>query len=114
MKEFTSLITVELLDGTNGKHFDVFADHFEFSPVASEDDNGRLWNCDKTFVIDLPDAATQRLLQVTRSAILTLNVVRGTPVRLGTRDIPARVRISPHLNKAQLIVSCKMLESPIT
>ena len=94
MKEFTSLITVEPTGDTTGKKHAFYADHFEFVPTATEDDNGHLWICDKTF------------------AIITIDLAKGQTVQIGTATFPARVRISPHLNRAHLIIAAKMPVNP--
>ena len=112
MKEFTSLITVEPTGDTTGKTYAFYADHFEFVPTASEDDNGPLWICDKTFVVDMPSQEIARAFAIARSAVVTLHVAKGQPVRIGTAMFPARVRISRHLNRAHLIIAAKMPVSP--
>lgn len=112
MKEFTSLITVEPTGDTTGKKHAFYADHFEFVPTATEDDNGHLWVCDKTFVIDMPPQEIARTFAIARSAIVTLHVAKGQPVQIGTATFPARVRISPHLNRAHLIIAAKMPVNP--
>lgn len=112
MKEFTSLITVEPTDNASGKKYAFYADHFEFVPTATEDDNGPLWLCDKTFVVDMPPQEIARVFAMARSAVVTLHVAKGQPVQIGTATFPARVRISCHLNRAHLIITAKMTVNP--
>lgn len=112
MKEFTSLITIEPTDDSAGKKYSFYADHFEFVPTATEDDNGPLWQCDKTFVVDMPPREIAQVFAIARSAIVTLHVAKGHPVRIGTDTFPARVRISCHLNRAHLIITAKMPVTP--
>ena len=95
MKEFTSLITVEPTDDASGKKYAFYADHFEFVPTATEDDN-----------------EIARVFAMARSAVVTLHVAKGQPVQIGTATFPARVRISCHLNRAHLIITAKMTVNP--
>lgn len=111
MKEFTSLIKVASV--TDAKSFEFFADYFEFTPTSSEDDGGVYWTCDKTFVIDMPDEEALLYFGIDRNAIVTLTSSDRTTHEIGTDEIPARVRISVHLNKAQLVMTCKMLKNPL-
>ena len=112
MKEFTSLITVEPTNDAASKKYAFYADHFEFIPTATEDDNGLLWQCDKTFVIDMPPLEIAKVFAIARSAIVTLHVAKGQPVQIGTATFPARVRISRHLTRAHLIIISKMPVDP--
>jgi hypothetical protein len=112
MKEFTSLITVEPIADASSKKYAFYADHFEFVPTATEDDNGLLWQCDKTFVVDMPSPDIARVFAIARSAIVTLHVAKGQPLQIGTAAFPARVRISPHLNRAHLIIVAKQPVNP--
>ena len=141
MTEFSTLVGVTLVGATT-QSFQFLADEFTFEPSPSEDNGGVIWDCSKTFVVDMPESEALQLLKIPRKAIVTLSkLTRMRPecdpnvtlmegkvgvnlvplstesatneVRIGTETIPARVYLSPHLNKAQLIVSCKMLRNPL-
>lgn len=119
MIEFSKLVSVTLL-GTTQKTFQFLADDFAFEPSATEDSGGVYWDCGKTFVVDMPEGEALEQLKMPRNAIVTLSkLTRMRPecdpnvIRIGTDTIPARVYLSPHLNKAQLVVSCKMLRNPL-
>lgn len=119
MIEFSKLMSVTLL-GTARKTFQFLADDFTFEPSAAEDGGGVYWDCGKTFVVDMPEGEALEQLKTPRKAIVTLSkLTRMRPecdpnvIRIGTETVPARVYLSPHLNKAQLVVSCKMLRNPL-
>ena len=141
MTEFSTLVGVTLVDDTT-KNFQFLADEFTFEPSPTDDNGGVFWDCGKTFVVDMPESEALRQLKIPRKAIVTLskltrmrpeydpNVTRmegkagvnlvslsteSSPneVQIGTEGLPARVYLSPHLNKAQLVVSCKMLRNPL-
>lgn len=99
------------MDGTSP--FEFMADHFEFTPSASEEDAGISWDCDKTFFIDLPDKKAMLYFSIPRKSIVTLVASDRTTFNIGTLEVPARVHISSHLQKAQLIVNCTMLTDPL-
>mgnify|MGYP003491133235 FL=1 len=111
MREFTSLLKVSPIDGTSP--FEFMADHFEFTPTASDEEGGVSWNCDKTFVIDLPEKKAMQYFAIPRKAIITLTASDRSSFNIGTTDVPARVHITSHLQKAQLIVDCTMLTDPL-
>lgn len=112
MREFTSLMKVSPLDGTST--FEFLADHFEFTPTVSNEEAGITWNCSKTFVIDYPEQKAMQYFRFPRKAIVTLSASDRTSFALGSQECPARVHISSHLQKAQLIVDCTMLEDPLS
>ncbi len=114
MKEFTSLIRVRLVGSSTPATFEFMADHFDYEPSVTDDEGGVSWNCDKTFVIDKPSDDATRLFSVPRSAILTLMASDRTSFEIGTDEVPARVQVAGHLQKAQLIVSCTMLSNPLS
>lgn len=141
MTEFSTLVGVVLVDDTT-RSFQFLADEFTFEPSPTDDNGGVIWDCSKTFVVDMPESEALQQLKIPRKAIVTLSKLTRTrpesdpnatrmegkvgvnlvslstesspnEVRIGTDSIPARVYLSPHLNKAQLIVSCKMLRNPL-
>lgn len=119
MKEFSNLVGVTLI-GNASKMFQFLADEFTFEPSAAEDNGGIYWDCSKTFVVDMPDSEAFKELKVPRKAIVNLTALvpkksaaGSYMISLGTEQVPARVYLSPHLNKAQLVVSCKMLKNPL-
>lgn len=118
MKEFTGHIRVTAINLTSttisgAGTFDFLADPFDFQPVASDDSGGLSYNCDKTFVIDTPDAETLRTFSVPRQALVELYGSDGSRYVIGTAAIPARVLISSHLQRSQLQMHCTMLRNPL-
>lgn len=119
MVEFSNLVGVTLVGDTQ-KTFQFMADEFTFEPSATEDNGGIYWDCGKTFVVDMPSSEALNLLKTPRKAIVTLSsLTRMSSLSapnvfpIGTETIPARVYLTPHLNKAHLVVSCKMLRNPL-
>lgn len=91
-------------------------DPFTFEPSITEENGGVYWDCSKTFIVDIADESIFNELKVPRSAIVTLASV-GLPgartYAIGTKTIPAKIQLVRHLNKAKLIVKCKMLANPL-
>lgn len=119
MIEFSCLVGVSLI-GSPEKRNIFMADPFTFEPSMTEENGGVYWDCSKTFVVDIPDNDTINEFKTARNAIVTISDVSRIsatqdPVeyRIGTEDIPARVQIIKHLNKAKLAVKCKMLTNPL-
>jgi hypothetical protein len=112
MLEFTNLIRVEPLSSEN-KVYELIANTFSYIPQSSDNDSGNYWNCDKTIVIDLPDAATRKFFSIERNAIVTIKASDGRSFSIGTKEVPARVQISSNLTSANLIIKCKMLKDPL-
>lgn len=112
MKEFTNLIKV-LPVNSSGKSYDFMADFFTFTPSPSDDDAGMYYNCDKTFVVDMPEDDTIKYFAIPRSCIVEIKSSDQITHSIGTEDIPAKVKISVHLNMASLVVTCKMLHNPL-
>lgn len=115
MKEFSCLLMISSLGGTE-RNIVLSADPFTFEPSMTEENGGVYWDCSKTFIVDIADESTFNELKVPRSAIVTLASV-GLPdartYEIGTETIPAKVQLVRHLNKAKLIVKCKMLANPL-
>ena len=112
MLEFTNLIRVEPLSSEN-KVYELMANTFSYIPQSSDNDSGNYWNCDKTIVIDLPDAATRKFFSIERNAIVTIKASDGRSFSIGTKEVPARVQISSNLTSANLRIKCKMLKDPL-
>ena len=112
MLEFTNLIRVEPLSSEN-KVYELMANTFSYIPQSSDNDSGNYWNCDKTIVVDLPDAATRKFFSIERNAIVTIKASDGRSFSIGTKEVPARVQISSNLTSANLIIKCKMLKDPL-
>ncbi len=119
MIEFSNLIGVSLV-GSASVSFQFEADEFTFEPSPTEENGGVYWDCSKTFVIEMPDSEALARLKIPRNAIVSLSRAHrmgiecaSNGIQIGTEQIPARVQISRHLNKAKLIVSCKMLTNPL-
>lgn len=111
MLDFSNLITVAPLEGN--ATFDFFVDEFvSYAPTTSDDAAGTCWNCDRTWIIDLPSSAVLLFFSIYRSAIITIRS-HGRTFTIGTKDIPAKVMISPNLAKAQVIMTCKALKHPL-
>lgn len=118
MKEFSCLLMISILGGTE-RNIVLSADPFTFEPSMAEENGGVYWDCSKTFIVDVDIAADESIfneLKVPRSAIVTLASVGHSGTRtydIGTETIPAKVQLVRHLNKAKLIVKCKMLANPL-
>lgn len=115
MKEFSCLLVVSVLGGSK-KSIVLCADPFTFEPSITDENGGVYWDCSKTFIVDIVDESIFNELKVPRSAIVTLASVRLPDARtydVGTEAIPAKVQLVRHLNKAKLIVKCKMLSNPL-
>lgn len=94
----------------------LITDPFTFEPSITEENGGVYWDCSKTFIVDIADESIFNELKVPRSAIVTLASVGLHDARtyaIGTKTIPAKVQLVRHLNKAKLIVKCKMLANPL-
>lgn len=120
MTEFSNLIQVSLA-GSSQETFQFLADAFTFEPTPTEENGGTYWDCSKTFVVDLPEDSALRVFKIPRKAIVTLKRVgresmysTSKAYQIGTGDVPARVQLARHLNKASLIVRCKMLSDPLS
>lgn len=115
MKEFSCLLVVSVLGGSE-KSIVLCADPFTFEPSITDENGGVYWDCSKTFIVDIADSSIFNELKVPRSAIVTLASVGRSDARtydIGTEAIPAKVQLVRHLNKAKLIVKCKMLANPL-
>lgn len=119
MIEFSCLVGVSLI-GSPEKWNIFMADPFTFEPSITEENGGVYWDCSKTFVVDIPDNDTINEFKTARNAIVTISDVSRISAtqdpaeyRIGTEDIPARVRLIKLLNKAKLVVKCKMLTNPL-
>lgn len=118
MTEFTGHIQVTAINLTSttisgAGTFDFLADPFDFQPVVSDDSGGLSYNCDKTFIIDTPDADTLQKFSIPRQAMVKLFGSDGTQYIIGTSAVPARVLICRHLQRSQLQIHCKMLRNPL-
>lgn len=119
MVEFSNLIRVSLLSGSK-KSYEFVADEITFEPSVSEENGGRYWDCGKTFVVDLPDSDIMDAFEVPRYCILSLSALLGRGAKatvkeykIGSEGVPAMVSLVSHLNKAKLVLSCKMLTDPL-
>lgn len=115
MKEFSCLLMVSVLGGSE-KSIILCADPFTFEPSITDENGGVYWDCSKTFIVDVAEESILNELKVPRSAIVTLVSVGRSGARtygVGTKAIPAKVQLVRHLNKAKLIVKCKMLSNPL-
>lgn len=115
MKEFSCLLMISSLGGAE-RNIVLSADPFTFEPLMTEENGGVYWDCSKTFIVDIVDESIFSELKAPRSAIVTLASVGLPDARtydIGTETIPAKVQLVKHLNKAKLIVKCKMLANPL-
>lgn len=113
MLEFSNLIKVTPTSGDGSKTYEFIADSFSYIPQLTENAAGNYWNCDKTVVIEHPDAAARRFFSTERSALVTIKTSNRKSFNIGTSDIPARVQISSNLTSSNLIIKCKMLFDPL-
>lgn len=115
MKEFSCLLMISSLGGAE-RNIVLSADPFTFEPSMTEENGGVYWDCSKTFIVDIADESIFNELKAPRSAIVTLASVGLPDARtydIGTETIPAKVQLVRHLNKAKLVVKCKMLANPL-
>ena len=111
MIEFSNFITVESLDGKTT--FEFVVDEFaSYAPTTSDDAAGLCWNCDRTWIIDLPSSDVLSYFSIYRSVIITIRSKLRT-YQIGSINMPAKVMITPNLAKAQLIMTCKSLKHPL-
>lgn len=96
MTEFSTLVGVTLVGDTT-QSFQFLADEFTFEPSPTDDNGGVIWDCSKTFVVDMPASEALQQLKIPRKAIVTLSkLTRMRPecdpnvIRIGTQTIPAR------------------------
>ncbi len=113
MIEFLNTIQVELLSQPEGSPFVFQADPFEFDPTCTTTEGGTTWNCDITFIIDVPEVSALRSFAIPRSCLVHLRDSQRRTHTLGTREVPALVQLSTHLNRARLRVECQMLHNPL-
>lgn len=120
MKEFSQVIRVVpisvLPDNFSGSATEILgrgyqfhADQFVLDPRQSESSGGVMYNCDREHIIDNPD---KKVLGTPTSALIIYSI-GDDYILVGTKEIPARVFIQPHLNRSRLIIKCNMLNSPI-
>lgn len=119
MLQFSNLLRVSLLGGSK-QTYEFVADEFTFDPSYTKENGGAYWDCGKTFVVDLPDSDTMDAFDVPRFCTISLSALRGRgekatvkEYKIGSGGIPAMVSLTPHLNKARLTLSCKMLTNPL-
>lgn len=113
MIEFTNLIRVSPINDAQSRTFDFLADHFDFQPQPDDNEGGQCWNCDQTFFIDMPDKEAQFAFDMPRLSIVTLKSTDQRTYDIGTSEVPARVSITRHLNRARLMMRCTMLTDPL-
>lgn len=124
MKELSQIIELfpisELPEDFNLLHitedwlpgYQVRADDFILDPKPEYSEAGIIFNCDKELTIDTPDEKTIKSFPYYVSSIIRLKDTSGRNIILGSREMPARVIISPSLQKSRLLIQCKMLKSP--
>ena len=115
MKEFSCLLMISSLGGAE-RNIVLSVDPFTFEPSMTEENGGVYWDCSKTLIVDIADESIFNELKAPRSAIVTLASVGLPDVHtydIGTETIPAKVQLVRHLNKAKLVVKCKMLANPL-
>ena len=110
MREFTNLVTVELLTGAT---YEFLADRVDFDPAFQDEEGGPLWDCSQTFVVDEPDDLSLEAFAWPRLATVTLKDSKQQTYQIGTREVPARVSLQRHLQRARLTVDCQMVSDPL-
>ena len=111
MIEFSNFITVAPLGGKTT--FDFIVDEFaSYAPTTSDDAAGLCWNCDRTWIIDIPSSDVLSYFSIYRSVIITIRS-QSRNYQIGSGNMPAKVIITPNLAKAQLIMTCKSLKHPL-
>lgn len=91
----------------------LLASPFTFDPEPNDDDGGLSYRCDMDFIVDLPSKSAMSQLSRPRECIVELSDSEGNSYQIGSLTMPARVSITPHLQRARLHVACTMLFSPL-
>jgi hypothetical protein len=112
MKEFSTHLTLIPLVTLREESYLFFADRFDFSPSATESASGVIYNCDKDFVIEKPDAGICREFSKPVPCMLRFSDSKGNRITVGVVGVPATAQINPHLNTATLSIKCSMIQSP--
>lgn len=86
---------------------------FTFDPERIDGDGGPTYRCDMDFIVDRPSNSAMSQLSHPRECIVELSDSEGNSYQIGSLTMPARVSITPHLQRARLHVACTMLFSPL-
>lgn len=112
MKELSIQINVIPVKTMSQEAYSFLADEFTIDPVPEKSDAGIIYNCNKDIIIDMPSTNTISEFSIEKSVLVEFKDTRGKKYIIGTTDLPAKVIITPHLNKATLSISCKMMQTP--
>jgi hypothetical protein len=90
------------------------SDDLYFEPAGETSDAGRLYSIDTTVVIDkLPSVVSNRF-KADRSVVIEVHCNNNNDVYLiGSMEYPAKVSITAQLNKDELKIHSKSLQSPL-
>ncbi len=110
MKELSTVVSVHHI--ILNRDYKFLSDKFILNPTSSDSDAGQLFDCSISPVVELPDQNTMLTFTRPQSCIVSLTDSQGNNYKIGSKDIPAKVSISPYLNSATLTVSCKQSTSP--
>ena len=115
MKELKQHIRIIPVEGSVTDAFDLMADKpFFLEFTADSDDAGTYWKCQKTIIIDMPDAPTCRFFHCQRSCQIQVWDNSGACHTIGYDGMPARVLLSPMLQTATLSIESEMPWNPLS
>lgn len=110
MKELSTVILVHHI--ILNRDYKFLSDKFNLNPTSLDSDAGQLFDCSLSPVVELPDKNTMVTFTRPQSCIVTITDSQGDNYKIGSKDIPAKVSLSPYLNSATLTISCKQSTSP--
>ncbi len=113
MIEFSNIIQVTPISDGSNNVYEFVSDSFTYIPQMNQDESGNCWNCDKTIIIDNPDADSIEFFSIERSSIVTIRCSNRKSFQIGTLEIPARVIISSNINSCSLTIRCKSIRDPL-
>lgn len=91
----------------------LLASPFTFDPECTDSEGGPTYRCDMDFIVDKPSKSAISQLSRPRECIVELSDSEGNAYQIGTITMPARVSLTPHLQRARLHVVSTMLFSPL-
>ena len=111
MKELSTLITIQLINGSAANKYDFVADQpFILSPVNNNTAAGTTHSISQSITIDRISDAQAHLFAQTREGILTLMDIDHKPITIGSSDIPCKISVVQNLNTATLKVDYQGIE----
>ncbi len=105
MKELSTLITIQLINGSAANKYDFVADQpFTISPVNNNTASGTTHSISQSITIDRISDEEAHLFGQTRQGILHLKDLDHMPITIGSIDIPCKISVVQNLNTSILKV----------